>query len=309
MDHRVHNRYDRTAADISGIAQQFRMVEDLRLRNYSERTVKAYSDHVARLGSHFGVPPEQLDLEDVRRYLLDAMYGRGCSASWWRQAAAAFRFFYGTTLCRDHVVPRIPSPRSEFRLPQVLSVPEVELLLGSITNLKARTALMTVYSAGLRTSETLNLCSGHIDTARMLIHIEQGKGKRDRIVPLSEVLLDQLRHYWRKHGMYRWIFTGRDSGMRMSMRALQSMALRAGVRAGLTKRVSPRLLRHSFATHLLEAGTDIRVIQRLLGHASIVTTATYVHVSQRYLESVRSPLDALNLSELVPQQQLSMNLG
>ncbi len=278
-----------------------RMVDDLRLRNYSPRTVRVYAYQLRAIARHCGAPPEQLGLDDVRRYLLHLTQERKCSWSMWRQAIAAFRCFYGEALGLDEALRALPYPRREFRLPYVLSRAEVERLLHVVDRARDRAILMTIYAAGLRTSEAVGLAREHIDTGRMLMHICRGKGRKDRVVPLSPVLLEVLRQNWRTDGVGRWLFPGRDRTQPISGRRVQAAAQLAGERAGVFKRVTPRMLRHSFATHLLEAGTDLRVIQRLLGHAHLRTTLIYAHVSQRALAAVRSPLDTLNIT-IAPRQ-------
>lgn len=278
-----------------------RMQIDLRLRNYSRATEKTYLYHADRFVDHFKRSPARLGPDHIRSYLLYLIDERKGSWSWWRQTVASLRFLFGTTLGRRDVLPSIPHPRRESRLPVVLTASEVERLLNAVPCIKYKTILMTIYSAGLRTSEALRLAQEDIDGGSMLIHVRHGKGKRERIVPLSPALLHGLRQYRRIHRTGRWLFPGRDPRYPLSGRSVQRMANIAGRRANLTKRVTPRALRHSFATHLLEAGTDIRVIQELLGHAHLTTTLVYTHVSRHHLASVPSPLDALHV-DVAPVQ-------
>jgi len=280
-----------------------RMQTDLRLRNYSPATERMYLKHAERFAGHFDRSPEHLGPEHIRRYLLHLIEERGCSWSWWRQAVAALRFLYGTTLGRRDVVPAIPYPRREVRLPVVLDASEVERLFGATRHLRHKLILMTIYSGGLRLSEALRLTPGDIDSASMLIHVRHGKGRRDRIVPLSHSLLDGLRQYRRVQEIGFWLFPGQDPSRPISARAVERMTHLAGVRAGLTKRATPRSLRHSFATHLLEAGVNLRTIQELMGHAHLASTLIYLHVSRRHLASVVSPLDRLRV--VVAPTQLS----
>lgn len=279
----------------------------MRLRNYSTRTEETYLSRVEALSRYYGESPDRLGLDEVRSFLLHAINERACSWSWWRQTVAALRFFYGRTLGRSGVVPCLPYPRKEFHLPEVLSTSEVERLFGAAIHLKHRLILMTIYSGGLRTSEAVRLASENIDTGRMVIQIRQGKGKKDRIVPLSRVLLEALRQYWRVDGMSKWLFPGLKPDAPITAGWVQHATQTAVARAGLPRRVTPRTLRHSFATHLLEAGTDIRIIQGLLGHATLNATLVYTHLSQRHLASVRSPLDGLNLP-LAPRQLVLQGL-
>lgn len=278
-----------------------RMQIDLRLRNYSRATERTYLYHADRFAAHFSRSPARLGPDHIRSYLLHLIDERGCSWSWWRQAVASLRFLYGTTLGRRDVLPSIPHPRRETRLPVVLTRSEVERLLNATDCIKYKIILMTIYSAGLRTSEALRLAPEDIDGAGMLIHVRHGKGRRERLVPLSPALLDGIRQYRRVHRTGRWLFPGRDPRYPLSGRAVQRMTNMAGHRASLSKRATPRSLRHSFATHLLEAGTDIRIIQELLGHAHLTTTLVYTHVSRHHLASIPSPLDQLHV-DVAPAQ-------
>jgi site-specific recombinase XerD len=278
-----------------------RMLDDLVLRNYSKRTQQVYSLHLRFVERYFGRALETLSTDDLRGYLLHVIRERRCSWSWWRGAVAALRFFYGTTLGRENVVPQLPFPRREFRLPEVLSASEVKALLMVVQPLKYKLLLMTIYSSGLRLSEALSLTPADLDTHRMLIMVTQGKGRKDRIVPLSPLLLEALREYWRRDGINSCLFPGRDPSRPVSSGRVQAVTRRARLQAGIQKRVTPRMLRHSFATHLLEAGTDLLTIQKLLGHIHLHSTAVYTHVTAQHLAGVRSPLDSLAV-ELAPTQ-------
>ena len=272
-----------------------RMQADLRLRNYSLSTEKLYLYHADRFVRHFHRSPARMGEKEVRRYLLHLIEERACSWSWWKQAVATLRFLYGITLGRGDLVPSIPYPRQETHLPIVLTTSEVERLLRNVGNPKHKVILMTIYAAGLRLSEALHLVPEDINSGSMLIHVRQGKGRRDRIVPLSPILLHALREQQRHMPRGRWLFPGKDPRNPMSPSNVARVTRAASARAGLTKQVTPRTLRHSFATHLLEAGTDIRIIQALLGHACLTSTAVYTQVSGRHLASVLSPLDRLNV--------------
>jgi integrase/recombinase XerD len=270
-----------------------RMLADLRVRNYAPRTQAIYVARVAEMARYFNRSPADLSYEDVRGYLRYLKEERGVSRSWLVQVIAALRFLYRETLDRPTMVPRLRYPRSKRRQPVVLSREEVARLLEAIRNVKHRTVAMTLYGAGLRVSEALGLTLKDIDSARMVITVRRGKGDKDRQVVLSEVLLDQLRSYWRAYRPCRWLFPGQDPRRPLVGRTVQR-AVKQGARgAGITKAVTPHVLRHSFATHLLESGTDLRVIQALLGHRSLRTTQIYTHVTTERLRSVRSPLDAL----------------
>jgi len=213
---------------------------------------------------------------------------------------AALRFFYGTTLQRPDIAAAIPTPRRTDHLPTVLAREEVARLLKAVGDRKLRTALMTIYSAGLRISEAMRLTAQDIDSARMVICVRQGKGRKDRYTVLSEQLLGILRDYWRSTRPPHWLFPGRNPARPMTKRALQLACRRAAEAAGLSKSVTVHTLRHSFATHLLEGGVDIRVIQDLLGHRHIKTTAGYARVAVDLIRQVQSPLEHLDLAAIAP---------
>ena len=210
------------------------------------------------------------------------------------------RFFYGTTLRRPDIAAEIPTPRRTDHLPTVLAREEVERLLKAVADLKLRTVLMTIYSAGLRISEVMRLTAQDIDSARMVICVRQGKGRKDRYTVLSGQLLGILRDYWRQTRPSHWLFPGRNPSRPMTKRALQLACRRAAEAAGLSKSVTVHTLRHSFATHLLEQGVDIRVIQDLLGHRHIKTTVGYARVAVDLIRQVQSPLEHLNLAATAP---------
>lgn len=274
-----------------------RMLEDLRVRNYSPKTETIYIHNVARFAKHFGRAPDELTAEDIRSYLVHLM-NKGVSWSAFNQAVCALRFFYGVTLARPEVVPHITYPRTSKKLPTVLSAQEVTGLLQAVRNPKHRAVLITVYATGLRISEALSLKVTDIDSERMVITVRQGKGRKDRTVMLSPHLLAVLRTYARQARPREWLFPGRLAEKPLHATAVQRAFVRARVAAGLRKHASVRTLRHSFATHLLEAGTDLRLIQTLLGHRSLRTTAIYTHVSAERLHNTASPFDRLEASSL-----------
>src|SRR5262249_45880451 len=216
-----------------------------------------------------------------------------------RREDGGLRFFYGTTLRRPDIAAEIPTPRRPARLPTVLARAEVERLLKAVGDLKLRTALMTIYSAGLRISEAMRLTAQDIDSARMVICVRQGKGRKDRYTVLSGQLLGILRDYCQATRPSHWLFPGRNPARPMTKRALELACRRAAEAAGLSKSVTVHTLRHSFATHLLEQGIDIRVIQDLLGHRHIKTTAGYARVAVDLIRQVQSPLEHLNLAATV----------
>ena len=215
------------------------------------------------------------------------------------QTVCALRFFYGVTLGHGEIPERIPYAREPRKLPVVLSADEVVRFLEAVPSLKARTALTTAYAAGLRASEAVGLKVGDIDSGRMVIRVEHGKGGKDRYVMLSAQLLGILRIYWRLARPAEWLFPGREESKPIDVQVLHSACRSARIAAGLDKRVTVHTLRHSFATHLLENGTDIRIIQVLLGHANLSSTARYTQVSAGLIRRTESPLDRLKL-EVVP---------
>ena len=275
-----------------------RMVEDMTVRNLSPATQRSYLYAVAKFSRFFGKSPERLDLEDVRTYQVH-LASQGIAWATLNQTVAALRFFYGVTLGRPEIPERIAYAREPRRLPVVLSADEVVRFLEAVPSLKSRTALTTAYAAGLRVSEVVALKVADIDSGRMLIRVEQGKGGKDRYVMLSAQLLAILRTYWRLAKPRHWLFPGRDEEHPIDQSVLHAACRSACEAAGLTKHVTVHTLRHSFATHLLESGADIRIIQVLLGHTNISTTARYAQVATSTIQGTASPLDRLRL-EVVP---------
>jgi integrase/recombinase XerD len=273
-----------------------RMVEDMTVRNLSPATQRSYLYAVAKFSRFFGKSPERLDLEDVRTYQVH-LASQGIA--WATLNQTALRFFYGVTLGRPEIPERIAYAREPRRLPVVLSADEVVRFLEAVPSLKSRTALTTAYAAGLRVSEVVALKVADIDSGRMLIRVEQGKGGKDRYVMLSAQLLAILRTYWRLAKPRHWLFPGRDEEHPIDQTVLHAACRSACEAAGLTKHVTVHTLRHSFATHLLESGADIRIIQVLLGHTNISTTARYAQVATSTIQGTASPLDRLRL-EVVP---------
>lgn len=282
---------------MSELRQQ--MLADLRIRNYAERTQGIYVTRVAEMARHFKRPPDSLTSEDVRGYLRHLKEERGVSRSAFAQVVGALRFLYRVTLDRPEMMPHIPYPRLKRRHPVVLSPEEVVRLLKAIGNLKHRTVAMVLYGAGLRISEALALELRDVDSARMVLTVRHGKGDQDRQVALSSVLLEALRVYWRAYRPERCLFPGEGVDQPMGPSTIQRALKAARARAGIAKPASPHTLRHSYATHLMEAGTDLRVIQTLLGHRSLRTTAIYTHVATERVRTTRSPLDALS-ADFVP---------
>ena len=276
-----------------------KMLDDLQLRNYSDRTIKAYLRCVSQFAQHFGKSPDQLGPPHIREYQLYLIKQKQCSWAVFNQTVCALRFFYSTTLGCKEMIEEIPYPRFEKRLPVVLSQTEVAALLQAVNNVKHRALLTTLYATGLRVSEVTNLVVTDIDSNRMVVQVRQGKGRKDRFVMLSPNLLTLLRQYWKVYQPRHWLFPGRNPDRPINDATAYRICQQAARAAKLSKSVSPHCLRHSFATHLLEAGTDLRTIQLLLGHRNLKTTAVYLHVSTLALRSTTSPLDLLGASPSV----------
>jgi site-specific recombinase XerD len=274
-----------------------RLVDDLRLRNYSPRTIEAYVAGVAKFAKHFGRSPDQLgreQLRDFQLYLLEQ------HASWsqFNQIVAALRFFFGVTLGRSDAVPFIPYGKKARTIPAVLSPEEVGRFLDAARAGRDRVLFQTAYACGLRISELIHLQVRDIDSARMVVIVRQGKGAKDRLVPLSKRLLAELRRYWLMHRSSAWLFPGRQPGRPLHPAGVQREFQRTLRQAGIDKQATPHTLRHSFATHLLEAGVDILTVQKLLGHGSLSTTSHYLHISRRHLQQTPSLLDLIAVPTL-----------
>jgi site-specific recombinase XerD len=275
-----------------------RMIEDMTVRNLSPATQRSYVHAVSKLSRHFGRSPDRLGPEEVRAFQVHLVAG-GISWPALNQTVCALRFFYGVTLGHAEMPERIAYARTPRKLPVVLNADEVIRFLEAVPSLRTRTALTTAYAAGLRASEAVGLKVGNIDSERGVIRVEHGKGGKDRYVMLSAQLLRILRVYWRLARPQRWLFPGRGGNGPMHVQVLHSACRSACAAAGIDKRVTVHTLRHSFATHLLESGTDIRIIQVLLGHENLSSTARYTKVSNGLIRRTKSPLDQLNV-EVVP---------
>ena len=247
---------------------------------------------MARFAAHFGRPPDALGPEHTRQYQLHLL-ARKVSWSRFNQAVCALRFFYRVTLDRPGVVTQLPFGKKPRALPAVLSPEEVARLLAAAASPRDRLLLQTAYAAGLRVSEVVALQVSDIDSQRMLLHIHAAKGHKDRLVPLSALLLEQLREYWRRYRPRRWLFPGQAPDTPLSIGQVQRICRRAVRAAGITKKASMHTLRHSYAPHLLESGTDLATLQKLLGPNQLRTTLRYTHIQQPHLQQVRSPLDTL----------------
>src|SRR5215217_4619589 len=276
------------------------MLEELQRRNYSETTVTTYVKVVAAFAKYFNRPPDQLGPEEIRTYQVYLINEKKLNPKTVRLHTAALRFFFCKTLRRHYRLEEVPYPKAPRRLPTILTQDEVVRLIDSASNLFHRTMLMTVYSTGMRRIEMCRLKVEDVDSERMVIHIRQGKGDRDRDVPLSPKLLETLREYWRWMKPKTYLFPGTVNGLRadrpISPKMLWEACREAAQRAGITKAVRPHLLRHSFATHLLEAGADLPTVQALLGHADLKPTSIYLHVSERHIKAAGTPLDNAQLS-------------
>jgi integrase/recombinase XerD len=270
------------------------MERQMVLRRMSVRTQRSYSSVVAQLAKHYRRSPDRLTAAEIQSYLLHLIEERKLAASSCNVALHALRFFYHETLQRRDMQFSIPRARTPQRLPAILSREEIERLLAAARLLKHRALLMAVYSAGLRVSEVCALKVTDIDSERMTLRVEQGKGAKDRYTLLSPRLLKELRLYWQAHRPTSWLFpAARDADRPMNVHAAQRMFYAARDRAKITKRCGIHGLRHAFATHLLEAGTDVHTIQRLMGHTDIHTTMRYLHLARQKIVATRSPLESL----------------
>jgi len=276
------------------------MLEELQRRNYSEQTTKAYVHAVWEFAKYFHRSPDELGPEQIRQFQAHLFRERKLSANTVSQRTAALRFLFVKTLKRNFLLDHIPFPKVPVRLPTVLSPEEVTRLIDAAPNLLHRTMLMTLYSTGMRRAELVQLKATDIDKELMLVHIHEGKGKRDRNVPLSPKLLDALREYWRWMKPVTYIFPGVVNGQRVDVPVSDKVVWHAcrvaAQRAGISKCVHPHTLRHSFATHLFERGADLPTIQKLLGHANLRDTTIYVHLSRKHVGSVLNPLDQIPVS-------------
>ena len=270
-----------------------RMIEDLRIRNYSPRTIDIYVERVAKFTQYFGQSPDRLGPSQIRQYQVFLVETKKASWALFNQTVCALRFFYRVCLGKKWMIEHIPFPKQEKKLPVVLSPQEVSRLLGTLSNLKHRTILMTLYATGLRLSEAMALEVRDIDSERMLIRVRQGKGKRQRYVPLSDTLLEHLRRYWKSYRPGHWLFPSTDPQRPLDQSSVQKICTQAAHKAGLIKKVSPHVLRHSFATHLLEAGTDLKTIQVWLGHRSLSSTSVYLHIAAQAPGHSRQARDLL----------------
>jgi len=288
------------AGKVSALRQ--RMIDDMVVRNLAPNTMLCYLKQVHYLARYFGRSPERLTPDEIREYQLYLAQDRKVSVNSRLVAMSALRFLYRVTLQRERFIEMLPMPRKQHYLPVILSPAEVVRFLEAAPSYPHRVIFSTMYGTGMRVSEALHLRMRHIDSQRMMIRIEQSKGNRDRDVPLSPKLLELLRTYWRKLRPQGWLFPGQNPDQPLRRESVGQAVTQAACRAGLSKKLSPHCLRHSFAVHLLEAGTDLRKIQLLLGHRSLATTARYLYLASTTVCAVTSPLDLLPYPILNSQQ-------
>jgi site-specific recombinase XerD len=284
------------------------MLEELQRRNYAQHTIRSYIRTVEDFARHFHCSPDRLGPRHIREYQAELFEMRKVSAGSVAVRLAALRFFYCKTLKRAWSIADTPYPKGDHRLPAILSQQEVAQLLQAASTSFHRTLLLTLYATGVRCAELTHLKVSDIDSQRMVIHVQGGKGRKDRDVMLSPKLLQELREHW--HRLRRkprvWLFPGHhDHGADhpIDTKTVWHACQQAAQRAGIQKSVHPHTLRHCFATHLLEAGADLRTIQILLGHNDLKETALYLHLSQRHLHAASSPLDSLSLKGASPQEE------
>lgn len=269
-----------------------RMIEDLRIRGLSQCTIDTYIGAVERFARYFGRSPAQLGKNEIRAFQVHLICERHISTGTLNVYVSALRFLYTITLGKDWEMRAIPYARTPRKVPEILRQDEVLRLFAGITNLKHRVIAMTIYAVGLRVSEVASLRIVDIDSVRMLIHVRQGKGGKDRLVPLSPALLVRLRQYWRSYRPEHWLFPGQPPERHINSRSVHHVLTKAAVVA-LGKPISPHVLRHSCATHMLEAGVNIRVVQGVLGHRWLSSTDRYTHVTREQITATKSPLDLI----------------
>ncbi len=275
-----------------------RMIEDMRVRNFSVKTIAIYVAAVAKFAQFFHRSPDLLGPEEIRAYQVHLVQEKKVSWSAFNIAVSALKFLYAVSLARDWAVQKIPYAKKPKTKPVILSMEEVCTFFEAFSNLKYRILVMIAYATGLRHSEVLHLRVSDIDSKRMMIRVESGKGNKDRYVPLSPTLLTWLRAYWKIARPASYLFPGKVPGMPLTRESVCRAIGRARRASGISKAVNLRMLRHSFATHLLDSGTNIRIIQALLGHRSLNTTAIYTPVSSATIHATQSPLESLaNLPE------------
>ena len=276
------------------------MLEELQRRNYSESTIRGYLRIVRAFAEHFGESPDKLGPEELRQYQVHLLKEKKITPLGVQTRMSALRFLYVKTLKRHEMLEHLPFPKVPRKLPVVMSQEEVAKVIDAASNLLQRTILMVLYGTGVRRAELARMQVADVDSQRMVIHVRNGKGGHDRDIPLSEKLLEALRQYWKWMKPKTWLFPGLAKGGRvdrpMHEKVVWWSVNQAVQRTGLQKRITPHTFRHSFATHLLEAGADLRTIQVLLGHAKLKDTVIYLHLSRRHLQAIVNPLDQLPVS-------------
>lgn len=269
------------------------MKVDLELKNFSPKTITRYLECMVDFVRHYGRSAAEMGEEEIRNYLYYLMKEKKVSQSSINQAYSAMKFFYETTMGREWNGVKIPRIKNRKKLPVVLAQEEVRALLRCIDNLKHRAILTTIYSGGLRVSEATHLKASDIDSKRMMIRVQGGKGNKDRYTLLGKHTLDILREYWKAYRPVEWLFPGQEAKKPISISSVHRVFKAALHRAGIKKKASVHTLRHSFATHLLESGTDLYYIQRLLGHRSAGTTSIYLHITGKHIARINNPVDLL----------------
>jgi integrase/recombinase XerD len=269
------------------------MKMDLELKNFSQKTITCYLDCMVHFVRHYGRSPVEMGEEEIRNYFYYLMKEKKVSQSSINQAYSAMKFFYETTMGREWNGVKIPRIKNRKKLPVVLAREEVRSLLQCIDNLKHRAILTTIYSGGLRVSEVAHLKASDIDSKRMVIRVQGGKGNKDRYTLLGKHTLDILKEYWKAYRPVEWLFPGQGPKRPISISSIQRVFKASLYRAGIKKKASVHTLRHSFATHLLESGTDLYYIQHLLGHRSASTTSIYLHITGKDLAKIKSPIDLI----------------
>jgi|LSQX01.2.fsa_nt_gb site-specific recombinase XerD len=277
------------AVDKNAMLSRFK--EELFLKGYSPKTLKSYIGHVRRFLDYLGNDLGTITVENVREYIIMLLSNSNCSHAYVNQVLSALKFLMLNVIKSNNVVFDIPRCKKEQKLPEIMSRSEVGLVLNSVSNRKHKSLLMLIYSAGLRVGEAVKLCVTDIDSKRGLIHVKQGKGRKDRYTILSNAAVEMLRMYVRQFRPEAWLFPGADEGSHLTVRSVEYVFQKACKKAGIHKKYTVHTLRHSFATHLLENGTDLRYIQELLGHSSSKTTEIYTHVCEKDIQRIRSPLD------------------
>jgi site-specific recombinase XerD len=271
-----------------------KMKMDMELKNFSVRTIETYLSCVKKFAAYYSKSPKDLGQEDIRNYLHYLGKERKLATSSINQAHGALKFLYRTTLGRDWDSLNVPRGKTPKKLPEVLSIEEVDSIFSEIKNLKHLAIIMTIYAGGLRLTEATRLKLADIDSSRMMIRVSQGKGNKDRYTLLGERTLETLRIYWQIYQPTDWLFPSKQLDKPIHVSSVQRVFKKALHKTSIKKKASVHTLRHSFATHLLEAGTDLYHIQRLLGHSSANTTAIYLHVTRKDLNRIKSPIDLID---------------